>query len=86
MHSLPAWFSGSNRSEPTEELVDAPPGILNNLREQSVKLLTPEPYQAKIREALGQSLQDWQANPEFENNSLVVLGRPVEDIAPILKA
>ncbi|NEQ55436.1 MAG: MarR family transcriptional regulator, partial [Leptolyngbya sp. SIO3F4] len=41
---------------------------------------------AKIREALGQSLQDWQANPEFENNSLVVLGRPVEDIAPILKA
>ncbi|MEM9265141.1 MAG: MarR family transcriptional regulator [Cyanobacteria bacterium P01_F01_bin.13] len=83
---LPAWFSRSNSSEPTDELVDAPPGILNSLREQTAKLSSPQPYQTTIREALTQALQDWQTNPESENNSLVVLGRPIEDIGPILKA
>lgn len=67
-------------------LVDTPPGVLNSLQEQVVKLSTPEPYQDTIRTTLTQALQEWQANPEFENNSLVVLGRPVEEIGPILKA
>ncbi|MEM7063434.1 MAG: MarR family transcriptional regulator [Cyanobacteria bacterium P01_B01_bin.77] len=79
-------FSRSTSSAPVEKLVDAPPGVLNNLGEQVAKLPTPDPYQTTIKTALVQALQDWQANPEFENNSLVVLGRPVEEIGPILKA
>ena len=67
-------------------LVSAPPGVLNSLSEQVTQLSTPQPYQATIQAALVEALQDWQANPELENNSLVVLGRPVEDIGPILKA
>lgn len=85
-HAISTWFSPATSSEPAEDLLDAPPGILNSLGEKMAKLPPPEPYQTKIRTALVQALQEWQANPEFENNSLVVLGRPVEDIAPILKA
>ncbi|ESA38618.1 hypothetical protein N836_32275 [Leptolyngbya sp. Heron Island J] len=84
--TIPALFSRSATPEPTEELVNAPPGVLNSLGEQLAQLSTPQPYQATIQDALSRALQDWQANPEFENNSLVVLGRPVEDIGPILKA
>ncbi|MEM6256220.1 MAG: helix-turn-helix domain-containing protein [Cyanobacteria bacterium P01_D01_bin.156] len=83
---FPVWFSSPSRSEPTDPLVDAPPGVLGSLREKIVKLPTPDPYQKAIQSALSQTLQDWQTNPDFENNSLVVLGRPVEEIAPILKA
>lgn len=83
---IPAWFSRSAKPEPTEELVNAPPGVLNSLGERLVKLSVPQPYETTIQDALAQALQDWQANPDFENNSLVVLGRPVEDIGPILKA
>ncbi len=86
LKTVPAWFSRSATPEPTEELVNAPPGVLNSLSEQMAQLSTPQPYQTTIQNALVQALQDWQANPEFENNTLVVLGRPVEDIAPILKA
>lgn len=81
-----SWFARSPVAELTEELVSAPPGVINSLQEQIAKLPTPDPYQETIRKALTDALQDWQANPEFENNSLVVLGRPVEEIAPILKA
>ncbi len=86
LQTIPVWFSHPASPETTEELVNAPPGVLNSLGEQAGKLLTPRPYQDAIQTALVQALQDWQANPEFENNSLVVLGRPVEDIGPILKA
>ncbi len=84
--TLPAWFSRSATPEPTEDLVNAPPRVLNSLGNQLTQLSIPQPYQTTIQDTLGQALQDWQANPEFENNSLVVLGRPVEDIGPILKA
>lgn len=86
LQSLPTWFSDSKHVEPIEELVDAPPGILNSLGERVTKLSTPKTYQTTIREALVQALQNWQGNPEVESNSLVILGRPVEDIGPILKA
>lgn len=84
--TIPVWFSHSASSEPTEEFVNVPPGVLNSLREQATNLPIPQTYQTTIQQALAQAIQDWQANPEFENNSLVVLGRPVEDIGPILKA
>ncbi|MEO0868854.1 MAG: helix-turn-helix domain-containing protein [Cyanobacteria bacterium J06642_11] len=86
LSKFPTWFASSPHVEPTDMLVDTPPGVLNSLQEQVVKLSTPEPYQDTIRTTLTQALQEWQANPEFENNSLVVLGRPVEEIGPILKA
>ena len=86
LKTIPARFSHSASSEPPEELVNAPPGVLNSLNEQVAQLPTPQPYQAAIQASLTQALQDWQANPEVENNTLVVLGRPVEEIGPILKA
>lgn len=84
--TISARFSRSAKYEPTEEFVYAPPGVLNSLSDQVGQLSSPQPYQATIQEALVQSLQDWQTNPELENNNLVVLGRPVEDIGPIIKA
>lgn len=86
LKTIPAHFSSSASSESTEALVDVPPGVLNTLQEQFAKLPTPQPYKETIQANLSTALQDWQANPEFENNSLVVLGRPVEEIGPILKA
>ena len=86
LRTIPARVSQSASPEPAETLVDVPPGIGNRLGERVTKLPVPQPYQTTIRSALLPALQDWQANPEFENNSLVVLGRPIEDIGPILKA
>ncbi|MEA5462567.1 hypothetical protein [Leptothoe sp. PORK10 BA2] len=80
------WWPHGTTLEPTEDLVNVLPGILNSLGEPVKKLSPPVPYQVTIQEALAKALQDWQANPEFENNSLVVLGRPVEDLGPIIKA
>lgn len=86
LHAIAGRFSRSAIPETTEEFNDAPPGVLNSLIEQTTRLSPPQPYQDTIQTALVQALQDWQTNPEFENNSLVVLGRPVEDIGPMLKA
>lgn len=86
LQTMADWLPHAATPEPTEDLVNVPPGILNSLGEPVKKLPTPDPYQVTIQSALVEALQDWQANPEFENNSLVILGRPVEDIGPILKA
>ncbi|MEM9807571.1 MAG: hypothetical protein AAF959_20085, partial [Cyanobacteria bacterium P01_D01_bin.56] len=79
LKTIPVHFSSSASSESTEALVDVPPGVLNTLQEQVVKLPTPHPYKETIQAALSSALQDGQANPEFENTSLVVRGRPVEE-------
>lgn len=86
LKAAPVWFSHSANSEATEKFVNAPPGVLNSLGERLTKLSVPQPYETAIQTALVQALQGWQTNPEFENNSLVVLGQPIEDIGPILKA
>ena len=80
------WFAQTPAVELIEPLVDVPPVILKQFQASVVKLPVPEPYQQSIREALIEAIQEWQLNPELENNSLVVLGRSVEDLAPILKA
>ena len=85
LNIVPDWFSRPRSGELVEDFLDTPPGLLKSMGEQVVKLPTPQPYCTTIQTALERALQAWQANPEVESNSLVVLGRPVEDIAPILK-
>ena len=80
------WFAQTPAVELIEPLVDTPPVILKQFQASVLKLPVPDPYQQSIREALTEAIQEWQLDPELENNSLVVLGRSVEDLAPILKA
>lgn len=86
LQSLTSQFSPPQIAEPDETLAEVPPGILNNLRQQMGQLPVPQPYTVAIREACIEALKTWRANPETENNSLVVLSQPMEAIAPILKA
>lgn len=86
LQKLSSWFARTPVAELADPLADVPPGILNHLRTAANQLPTPQPYRDAIVEALNQALQEWQTNPDIENNNLVVLGRPVEDIVPILKA
>ncbi len=84
--NISTWFSRTPAVEMIEPLVDVPPAILKQFQASVLKLSVPDPYQQTIRKALTEAIQEWQMNPELENNSLVVLGRSVEDLAPILKA
>ncbi len=81
-----SWLARTPVVEQDDPLADVPPGILNCLSTAANQLPTPQPYKAAIGQALNQALQEWQANPDIENNNLVVLGRPVDDMVPILKA
>lgn len=80
------WFARTPAVELIEPLADVPPALLKQFQASVVKLPVPQPYQQTIRKTLTEAIQEWQLDPELENNSLVVLGRSVEDLAPILKA
>lgn len=84
--NLVTRFSSPQITEPDETLAEVPSGILNNLKQQMGQLPVPQPYTIAVREACMEALKTWRANPEIENNSLVVLSQPMEAIAPILKA
>ncbi|MBE7381577.1 MAG: MarR family transcriptional regulator [Leptolyngbya sp. SIO1E4] len=85
LQSLSARVSPAPVSDLNDALVAVPPGVLNSLSEKMGQLPTPQPYQTTIQDAFTEALQAWQAKPDTTNNSLVVLSRPVEAIAPILK-
>lgn len=68
-----------------EDLQAIAPPITQYLAEKVVQLPPPLPVQQALTTALTQEILKWQENPEIANNSLVVLGRPVEDVARILK-
>ncbi|MBX2862406.1 MAG: hypothetical protein KTR27_02540 [Leptolyngbyaceae cyanobacterium MAG.088] len=72
-------------ASPGENLTAPAPAILNYLRAQVGKLPPPLPCQHALKKALAEAIRVWQADPEIANNSLVVLGRPVEDVARIIK-
>lgn len=64
-----------------------PPSLttLNSLLTQINQLPPPLPCQQVVHKALSEAIQLWQADPDIANNSLVILGRPVEDVAKIIK-
>ncbi|MEO1394500.1 MAG: MarR family transcriptional regulator [Cyanobacteria bacterium J06634_5] len=72
-----------NPLEPLEPLL---PAALNQLSAKIIQLPPPQPCQNAVKAELTRALKNWQADPELANNSLVVLGRPVEDVARILRA
>ncbi|MEO0517448.1 MAG: hypothetical protein AAF171_09130 [Cyanobacteria bacterium P01_A01_bin.116] len=72
-----------NPLEPLEPLL---PAALSQLTAKITQLSPPQPCQNAVKAELTRALKNWQADPELANNSLVVLGRPVEDVARILRA
>lgn len=60
--------------------------LLTRLREKVQRLPAPIACQNTVGTALTVAIQNWQADPEVVNNSLVVLGRPMENVPAILKA
>ncbi|MEO1093454.1 MAG: hypothetical protein AAFX01_00970 [Cyanobacteria bacterium J06638_28] len=86
LQALPIGLAKTPAAAPSEDLANVPSGILDDLSKQVKKLPVPQPYQVAIREAFTEALRAWQADPELEANSLVVLSQPDEAIAPILKA
>jgi hypothetical protein len=84
LRSLPNWFSQPVREEESDPLAALPLGVMNELVEQLNTLSPPKPYQQAVQQAAREAIQAWQANPATASNSLVVLSRPVEAIAPIL--
>jgi hypothetical protein len=86
MRSLPDWFSQPSLDPEEAALADLPPGIFKHIEKYIKTLPAPRPYCDSIRTEVRRAIQTWQANPAINSNSLVVLSRPVEAIAPILKA
>lgn len=85
IRSLPVWFAQPTVADEDDRLAALPPGVTSRLLDRLKTLRTPEPYQDTIQVTTRQAIQDWQADPETENNCLVVLGRPVEAIGSIIK-
>jgi len=65
--------------------VPPPLPVLSSLLTKINQLPPPLPCQQTVQNELIQAIRVWQADPEIANNSLVVLGRPVEDVAKIIK-
>lgn len=85
LHSLPTGFAKPSLKETETSFADLPPGISKSIWAQIESLSVPSPYRTSIQAQAREAIQAWQANPEINRNSLVVLSRPVEAIAPILK-
>lgn len=85
LRTLPDWLAQPAAPDEEDHLAALPPGVASRLLDKLKTLRTPEPYQDTIQVATRQAIQAWQANPETASNCLVVLGRPVEAIAAILK-
>jgi len=73
-------------AERSEILEKVPPPLFNSLVEKGLKLSAPDLCQTLVKTSLTEAIARWQANPTVENNSLVFLSRPVEDLTAILKA
>ena len=86
LQSLQARISPHQPIEPEETLAKVPPGVLDDLNQHLGQLPVPQAYTTTIRDVCTEALKAWRADPETQNNSLVVLGQPMEAIAPILKA
>jgi hypothetical protein len=84
--NLTTQFSPPQVTEPDEALANVPSGVLNELRQKMGQMPVLQPHTIAVREACTEALKAWRADPEIENNSLVVLSQPMEAIAPILKA
>ncbi|MFK8184736.1 MAG: hypothetical protein AB8B99_15300 [Phormidesmis sp.] len=69
-----------------EILEKVPPSLFNALAEKGRQLPAPRPCQATVKAGMVEAITRWQANPDIENNSLVVLSRPVEDLGAILRS
>ncbi|RZM82818.1 hypothetical protein DYY88_06310 [Leptolyngbya iicbica LK] len=88
--SLPQWLTRQWTVAPTvteseSQWAALPAGITQALTRQLQALPPPVPYTTAIQLATREALQAWQANPETVSNCLVVLTRPVDAIALILK-
>ena len=73
-------------AERGEVLDKVPPALFNALADKGRLLPAPAPCRAAVETNLLNAIARWQANPNIENNSLVFLSRPVEDLPAILKA
>lgn len=80
------WGEVTPVAERGEILEKVPPSLFNALAEKGRQLPAPKPCQATVKAGMVEAIARWQANPDVENNSLVVLSRPVEDLGAILRS
>ncbi|MEM6450814.1 MAG: hypothetical protein AAF703_10920 [Cyanobacteria bacterium P01_D01_bin.105] len=80
------WGEGSPSVERGDILERVPPRVFNQLAEKGRQLPAPEVCKATVQASLTEAIARWQANPDVENNSLVILSSPAEDLATIFKA
>ncbi|WP_216901450.1 hypothetical protein [Synechococcus sp. CCY 9618] len=89
LHSLHAgldsWFTRKTSQLADDPLEPLPRERALALGRRIEALDGPAPLQAFVREALGEAIEAWRADPEAAN-VLVVLGRPVEPITPVIEA
>ena len=79
-----SWFAKAPTIDSSDVLDEPPPGFITQLTHEIQSLSAPLPYQKAIHKALGEAFNQWQEQPET-NNSLVILGSPVDAIAPLLE-
>ncbi|MEM9214993.1 MAG: hypothetical protein AAGD25_11675 [Cyanobacteria bacterium P01_F01_bin.150] len=79
-----SWFAKAPKLEINEGLEALPSETMAQLSQNVQALSVPMPYQSTIEGALSRAFQEWQEQPEI-NNSLVILGSPVDAIAPTLE-
>lgn len=84
LHWVETWFSQAQTTDEAEQLHRIPGEVEARLAAAASSQPPPERYIHWVREQVAQQIKTWQANPQHASNSLVIMGSPVEVMAPIL--